>query len=145
MATVVTPNEQGFYVVQKNARQIKYTNGTTRTVEQGEMVVVADGNSNCFIGVVATPGGIAAAATGEVDLCEGDVIMTAQVADSQTFTAKNTGIYFSAQTSSAAGSLYAASATGYYLLNALIDEVASDNSWVKLRMPPQTGTIVAVS
>lgn len=143
MATVVPTNAYGYRVVEKGQQHISITNGTTRTLLYGEMVVVVDGNSNAFIGIVAEPDGIAAAATGKVDLNQGNVIQTNQVADSQTFTVENSNVYVAPQTNGGAAAIYAASAAGRFTLKSLITRKASDDSWVELLMPPQSGDLTA--
>ena len=145
MATIVNPNTYGFYTVEQNADQIDYTNPTTRTLLQGEMVVAVDANDNAYIGVVAEVDGIAESATGKIALCEGNVIMTNQVAESQTFVAKVTNVYVAPQTNSAAASLYVASAATRFELKAFVTEVDNTAGWVKLRMPHQDGNLIAIT
>lgn len=146
MATSVLPNAYGYRVVEKGQQHIQMSNGTTRVLLYGEMVVVVDGNSNAFIGIVAEPAGIAASGgVGRVDLNQGNVIQTNQVADAQTFTALNTNVYVSPQTNGGAAAIYAASDTGRFALKALITRKASNNSWVELLMPPQSGDLTAAS
>lgn len=143
MATSVLPNTYGCRVVEKGQQHVSITNSTTRTLLSGEMVVVTDGNSNAFIGIVADPAGIAAAATGKVDLNQGNVIQTNQVAAAQTFTVGNSNVYVAPQTNGGAAAIYAASAAGRFTLKSLITRKASDNSWVELLMPPQSGDLTA--
>lgn len=145
MATAVNPNEYGFYEVGKGEQQINHTNGTTRTLLEKEIVVSVDANDNAFIGVVAEPGGIAAAAVGKIDLYEGDVIMTNQVAASQTFVKEVTNVYVAPQTNSVPAALYVASAATRFALKAFIVDIDNTAGWVKLRMPTQDGNLIAIT
>lgn len=143
--TPVLPNNYGFHPIKRGERQIDFTNSTTRTCEYGELVVVVDANSNAYVGVVMDTDGIAASATGKVDLMEGDVISTEQRADADTFVAGDTNVYLTIQDDSNPAEVREASATGRYPLKALVvATVNGADGRVQLRMPWQDGNIVAV-
>lgn len=139
------PNDYGFAQVERNVQQILHTNSTTRTLLFRELVVVKDANDKAFIGFVAEVDGIAASASGRVDLMEGDVVATQQREDAGVFVAGDTTVYILEQTNSDPADIKQASASGRFPLDALITQTENGAGGnIRLRMPPQDGTIIAV-
>jgi len=142
MATVVVENSYKFSVKTGKQEQIAHTNGTTRTLLHRELVVHTDANGKTFLGFVASPAGIAASATGMIDLFEEQEVTTNQFT-AASFVAGDVGVFVLAQTNSAAALIKQATAEGLYPLDALIISYGASTT-LRLRMPVQLGTAVAV-
>lgn len=144
MATAVQENEYKFTVKTGRAGQITITNSTTRDWLYRELVVVADGNDLHFIGFVAEPGGIAAAASGQIDMFPEQEVTTSQYT-AGAFTEGDVNVYVTPQTNSAAALITVASASGDVPLAARIEEYDNTNGFIRLRMPVQNGTAAAAA
>lgn len=138
------PNEYGFARTRKDQDHITFTNATTRALLHREMVVVKDANNLAHIGFVVQPEGIAAAASGEIDLMTGDVIATGQREDAGTFVAGNANVFVSEQTNSVPAEIKQATAAGLFPLPAfIVSTVNGASGRLEVRMPAQNGTIAA--
>jgi hypothetical protein len=140
--TAVEENVYKFAQKRANVDQVSITNGTTRTLLSREMVVVVDGNGLAFIGFVAEADGIAASATGMVDLMSKNEIETNQFT-AGAFTAGDVKVWVTPQTNSVPATIKVAGATGDYPLNALIKSYNASGT-IRLLMPEQDGTAAAV-
>lgn len=142
--TAVPENDYKFSILAEDSRHIVMTNGTTRTLKFRELVCVVDSASQYFIGIVAETAGIAAGATGKVDLMEGKEIATNQYT-AASFVAGDVGVFIVPQTNGSQALITQATASGSVPLNALI--VAYDNTagYIRLRMPVQAGTATAAA
>jgi hypothetical protein len=143
MATEVKENVYKFALKKVDQQQIDHTNGTTRTLLFRELVVVVDANGAAFLGFVAETDGIAAAATGKVELYEGDEISTTQFT-AATFVPGDSVVWVLVQTNSSQALIKEASTVGAYPLNALIISYHATNG-LRLRMPHQDGTAAIVT
>lgn len=141
--TPVYENDYKFSINNENSRHIVMTNGTTRTLKFRELVVVADALGQHFVGFVAERAGIAAAASGQVDLMEGKEISTSQFT-AGAFVAKDTGVFIVPQTNGSQALITQATAVGSVPLSALIISYNASET-IRLRMPVQSGTAIAAS
>jgi len=143
MSTTISENDYKFSQVESNVNQIPFTNGTTRTIKFRELVVSKDSNNNAFVGFVATAGGIEAGKKGMIDLFEKQTIATNQFTTA-TFKVSDSNVFITAQTNSSQALITQATGTGKFLLPALILDYSASGT-LRLRMPPQTGNITAIS
>lgn len=141
--TAVPENDYKFSVLAQDSKHIAHTNGTTRTLKFRELVCVTDALSQVFVGIVAERAGIAAGATGRVDLMEGREIATNQFT-AGAFVAGDVGVFIVPQTNGSQALITQATAVGSVPLNALIISYNASET-IRLRMPYQAGTAVAAS
>lgn len=141
--TAVPENDYKFSIKAEKSPHILHTNGTTRTLKFRELVCVTDALSQVFVGFVAERAGIAAGATGRVDLMEGKEIATNQFT-AASFVAGDVGVFIVPQTNGSQALITQATAVGSVPLSALIISYNASET-IRLRMPVQSGTAVAAS
>lgn len=141
--TAVPENDYKMSIKNENSQHIVMTNGTTRTLKFRELVCVKDALDQYFVGFVAERAGIAAAATGQVDLMEGKEVATDQFT-AASFIAGDVGVFIVPQTNGSQALITQATAVGSVPLSALIISYNASET-IRLRMPVQTGTAVAAS
>lgn len=121
---------------------ILITNGTTRTLLFGETVFVSG-----WIGNVMEQDGIAAGATGLIDVNPDRHISMNQVDAADTFAAGKNPIFFSPQTNSVAGSWKDTDATGLVSVKGEVigSSPATTPAYIEYKPPYQNGDLVATT
>lgn len=121
---------------------IKVTNNTTRTMLAGETVFLGG-----FIGNVMNDDGIAAGATGYIDINPNRHVSTNQVDVADTFAAGDNPIFFVPQTNSAVGYFTDTTATGSVSFKAEVIGAApaATPAYIEFKPPYQNGDLVLIS
>lgn len=122
--------------------EVSITNGTTRTLLFGETVFVSG-----WVGNVIDQDGIAAAATGLIDVNPNRHISMNQVDVADTFAAQKNPIYFLPQTNSAVGEWKDTSASGLVTVKAEVigSAPAATPAYIEIKPPYQNGDLVATT
>lgn len=123
-------------------KEISVTNNTTRTMLFGETVFL-----NGFIGEVMDQDGIAAAATGLININPDRHISMNQVDIADTFAAQKNPIYFTVQTNLIPGFFADTDATDLILFKAEVIESgpAETPAYIVFKPPYQNGDLVATT
>ena len=136
----VNPNDYNFTekTVFGEVAAVTLTNATTRTLKFGETVFI-DG----WIGNVLEQDGIAAAASGRIDVNPNRTISTKQVDVGDTFAAQKNPIFFVPQTNSAVGRFVDTAANGNVELKAEVIGAApaATPPYIEYKPPYQNGDL----
>lgn len=120
------------------------TNGTTRTMKLGETVFVSG-----WVGNVMEQDGIAAGATGRIDVNPNRHVSMNQVDTADTFAAGKNPIFFLPQTNSAVGQWKDTDATGLVSVKGEVigtaPIVGATPAYIEYKPPYQNGDLVATT
>lgn len=141
--TYAKENSYQFSELKAKDDQLLFTNSSARTMLFRELVVVSDANDKLWVGFIADPDGVAAGASGLIDLMQEKEIATNQFT-AGSFVALDMSVFIVPQTDSDPASITQATASGSVQLDARI--ISYDASGViRLRMPVQTGMLTAAA
>jgi hypothetical protein len=145
LSTDVDPNAYNFTEKEMlgggDTVQVSVTNNTTRTMLFGETVFL-----NGFIGEVIDQDGIAAAATGLINVNPNRHISTSQVDVADTFAAQKNPIWFTVQTDAIPGFFVDTTGAGLVLFKAEVIGAApaATPAYIEFKPPYQNGDLVTI-
>lgn len=143
-SNAVNPNDYNFTEKELYGSDVlvDVTNGTTRTLKYGETVFISG-----WVGEVVEQDGIAAAATGKINVNPNRIVSMNQVDAADTFAAGKNPIFFSPQTNSDPGEWKDTDATGLVSVKGevIASSPATTPAYIEFKPPYQNGDLAATT